>query len=68
MTRGADAERLTGSGGRHQIGTAAGFKADSVAGLRRNSQLFMPTQRARCTGQKTGQKLTITKAVLSGSI
>src|SRR5277367_4983249 len=45
-SRGADAERLTGSGGRlHfgiggrlQIGTVAGFKSGSVAGLRRNSQ------------------------------
>src|SRR5271155_5546136 len=26
------------NGGRHQIGTVAGFKSESVAGMRRNSQ------------------------------
>src|SRR5271170_4003480 len=36
-SRGADAERLTGSGGRLHFGTVAGFKSESVAGLRRNS-------------------------------
>src|SRR6202030_284703 len=30
------------NGGRHQIGTVAGFKSESVAGLRRNSQLLRP--------------------------
>src|SRR5271155_4854759 len=37
-SRGADAERLTGSGGRLHFGMVAGFKSESVAGLRRNSQ------------------------------
>src|SRR5271154_2711291 len=36
-SRGADAERLTGSGGRLPFGIVAGFKSESVAGLRRNS-------------------------------
>src|ERR1700722_18800552 len=29
------------NGGRHQIGTVAGFKSESVAGLRRNSHLLL---------------------------
>src|SRR5271170_454150 len=38
-SRGADAERLTGSGGRLHFGIVAGFKSESVAGLRRNSHV-----------------------------
>src|ERR1700678_3123190 len=46
-SRGADAERLTGSGGRLHFGMVAGFKSESVAGLRRNSQLFLRNNRDR---------------------
>ena len=38
-SRGADAERLTGSGGRLHFGMVAGFKSELVAGLRRNSHI-----------------------------
>src|SRR5271170_4435107 len=45
-SRGADAEPLTGSGGRLHFGMVDGFKSESVAGLRRNSQaLVAPAQR-----------------------
>ena len=40
-SRAADAEPLTGSGGRLHFGMVAGFKSESVAGLRRNSQLAL---------------------------